>query len=237
MLWLLGGIENWQACGALHGHHAKPYFSIMWSQNYPFTLYLLNSIYSSVKLSPLQIITRLKVESFAFWFGIQLLNLVLEMHWAFLPLLCFSPWSISYTLHCACRFLNVRNHRNQYQALKPRLPLANMDENAMDANMDELLDLCTGKFTSQAEKALPGKRDKKENMEELLNLCSGKFASQGKYPTKCIRFTMANYLKPVSLKRSSLLLGEVCRKQSAMDFFNVDWIHSLVPWHWEPLLC
>ncbi|XP_045440812.1 claspin isoform X2 [Pipistrellus kuhlii] len=75
-------------------------------------------------------------------------------------------------------FLNVRNHRNQYQALKPRLPLANMDENAMDANMDELLDLCTGKFTSQTEKALPGKRDKKENMEELLNLCSGKFASQ-----------------------------------------------------------
>ncbi|EPQ09193.1 Claspin [Myotis brandtii] len=75
-------------------------------------------------------------------------------------------------------FLNVRNHRNQYQALKPRLPLANMDENAMDANMDELLDLCTGKFTSQAEKALPGKSDKKENMEELLNLCSGKFTSQ-----------------------------------------------------------
>ncbi|XP_032351801.1 claspin [Camelus ferus] len=75
-------------------------------------------------------------------------------------------------------FLNVRNHRNQYQALKPRLPLASMDENAMDANMDELLDLCTGKFTSQAEKPLPGKNDKKENMEELLDLCSGKFTSQ-----------------------------------------------------------
>ncbi|XP_066125796.1 claspin [Saccopteryx bilineata] len=75
-------------------------------------------------------------------------------------------------------FLNVRNHRNQYQALKPRLPLASMDENAMDANMDELLDLCTGKFTSQDEKALPRKSNKKENMEELLNLCSGKFTSQ-----------------------------------------------------------
>ncbi|XP_004678844.1 PREDICTED: claspin isoform X2 [Condylura cristata] len=75
-------------------------------------------------------------------------------------------------------FLNVRNHRNQYQVLKPRLPLASMDENAMDANMDELLDLCTGKFTSQAEKPLPSKSDKKENMEELLNLCSGKFTSQ-----------------------------------------------------------
>ncbi|XP_053432780.1 claspin isoform X2 [Nycticebus coucang] len=75
-------------------------------------------------------------------------------------------------------FLNVGNHRDQYQALKPRLPLASMDENAMDANMDELLDLCTGKFTSQAEKCPPGKSDKKENMEELLNLCSGKFTSQ-----------------------------------------------------------
>uniref|UniRef100_A0A8C3WC68 Claspin n=1 Tax=Catagonus wagneri TaxID=51154 RepID=A0A8C3WC68_9CETA len=74
-------------------------------------------------------------------------------------------------------FLNVRNHRNQYQALKPRLPLASMDENAMDANMDELLDLCTGKFTSQGEKPLPRKSDKKENMEELLDLCSGKFTS------------------------------------------------------------
>ncbi|XP_076790312.1 claspin isoform X2 [Arvicanthis niloticus] len=76
-------------------------------------------------------------------------------------------------------FLNIRNHRNRYQALKPQLPLASMDENAMDANMDELLDLCTGQFTSQSEeKCQPRKNDKKENMEELLNLCSGKFPSQ-----------------------------------------------------------
>uniref|UniRef100_A0A8D2GQX7 Claspin n=1 Tax=Urocitellus parryii TaxID=9999 RepID=A0A8D2GQX7_UROPR len=75
-------------------------------------------------------------------------------------------------------FLNVRNHRNQYQPLKPQLPLASMDENAMDANMDELLDLCTGKFASQSEKCQSRKSDKKENMEELLNLCSGKFTSQ-----------------------------------------------------------
>ncbi|XP_076724829.1 LOW QUALITY PROTEIN: claspin-like [Callospermophilus lateralis] len=75
-------------------------------------------------------------------------------------------------------FLNVRNHRNQYQPLKPQLPLASMDENAMDANMDELLDLCTGKFASQSEKCQSSKSDKKEHMEELLNLCSGKFTSQ-----------------------------------------------------------
>nr|XP_003471446.2 claspin [Cavia porcellus] len=79
-------------------------------------------------------------------------------------------------------FLNVRNHRNQHQALKPQLPLASMDENAMDANMDELLDLCTGKFTSQAEKCPPRQSDKNENMEELLNLCSGKFPSQDASP-------------------------------------------------------
>ncbi|XP_057640360.1 claspin [Chionomys nivalis] len=80
-------------------------------------------------------------------------------------------------------FLNIRNHRNRYQALKPQLPLASMDENAMDANMDELLDLCTGQFTSQSEeKCQPRKTDKKENMEELLNLCSGKFPSQDASP-------------------------------------------------------
>ncbi|KAL6038947.1 hypothetical protein STEG23_010036 [Scotinomys teguina] len=80
-------------------------------------------------------------------------------------------------------FLNIRDHRNRYQALKPQLPLASMDENAMDANMDELLDLCTGQFTSQSEeKCPPKKNNKKEDMEELLNLCSGKFPSQDASP-------------------------------------------------------
>lgn len=80
-------------------------------------------------------------------------------------------------------FLNIRNHRHRYQAVKPQLPLASMDENAMDANMDELLDLCTGQFTSQPEeKCQPRKNDKKENMEELLNLCSGKFPTQDASP-------------------------------------------------------
>nr|XP_045006233.1 claspin isoform X1 [Jaculus jaculus] len=86
-------------------------------------------------------------------------------------------------------FLNVRNHRHRYQALKPQLPLASMDENAMDANMDELLDLCTGKFTSLAEKCQPMKNDKKENMEELLNLCSGKFTSQDASPMAALKLT------------------------------------------------
>lgn len=88
----------------------------------------------------------------------------------------------------------------------------------MDANMDELLDLCTGKFTSQAEKTLPRKSDKKENLEELLNLCSGKFTSQGKYPTENIRLAIAKYLKSVSLKRSPLLLGgKFTENRAVMD--------------------
>uniref|UniRef100_A0A670IRW5 Claspin n=1 Tax=Podarcis muralis TaxID=64176 RepID=A0A670IRW5_PODMU len=75
-------------------------------------------------------------------------------------------------------FLNVGHHRNKYQSSKDRLPLASMDENAMDANMDELLDLCSGQFASQNKCPPNTYHGKKQNMEELLNLCSGKFASQ-----------------------------------------------------------
>ncbi|NWH91170.1 CLSPN protein, partial [Aegithalos caudatus] len=75
-------------------------------------------------------------------------------------------------------FLNVGQHRNKYQSSKHQLPLASMDENAMDANMDELLDLCSGQFSSQAQHVPNTSSTKKQNMEELLNLCSGKFVSQ-----------------------------------------------------------
>uniref|UniRef100_A0A8D0EP50 Claspin n=1 Tax=Strix occidentalis caurina TaxID=311401 RepID=A0A8D0EP50_STROC len=75
-------------------------------------------------------------------------------------------------------FLNVGQHRNKYQPSKHQLTLASMDENAMDANMDELLDLCSGQFSSQAEHVPNTSSNKKQNMEELLNLCSGKFMSQ-----------------------------------------------------------
>ncbi|KFV54476.1 Claspin, partial [Gavia stellata] len=80
-------------------------------------------------------------------------------------------------------FLNVGQHRNKYQSSKHQLTLASMDENAMDANMDELLDLCSGQFSSQAEHVPNTSSDKKQNMEELLNLCSGKFVSQTGSPT------------------------------------------------------
>ncbi|XP_067316684.1 claspin isoform X1 [Anolis sagrei] len=74
-------------------------------------------------------------------------------------------------------FLNVGHQRNKYQLPKNPLPLASMDENAMDTNMDELLDLCSGQFGSQ-DKPQSTYSSKKPNMEELLNLCSGKFATQ-----------------------------------------------------------
>ncbi|XP_039218982.1 claspin isoform X1 [Crotalus tigris] len=71
-------------------------------------------------------------------------------------------------------FLNVGHHRNKYQSCKSRLPLASMDENAMDANMGELFDLYSGQNQHSPN---PGS-GKKSDMEELLNLCSGKFPSQ-----------------------------------------------------------
>ncbi|KFO81281.1 Claspin, partial [Cuculus canorus] len=80
-------------------------------------------------------------------------------------------------------FLNVGQHRSKYQSSKHPLTLASMDENAMDANMDELLDLCSGQFSSQAEHQPNTSSSKKQNMEELLNLCSGKFVSQTGSPT------------------------------------------------------
>ncbi|KAM3830286.1 claspin [Vipera latastei] len=71
-------------------------------------------------------------------------------------------------------FLNVGHHRNKYQSCKSRLPLASMDENAMDANMGELFDL----YSEQNQHSPNPGSGKKSDMEELLNLCSGKFPSQ-----------------------------------------------------------
>eukprot|EP00079_Xenopus_tropicalis_P012188 XP_002938885.2 PREDICTED: claspin isoform X1 [Xenopus tropicalis] len=83
-------------------------------------------------------------------------------------------------------FLNVGRHQSKYSSAKHRLALDTMDENAMDANMDELLDLCSGQFkdsisgTSQATE----KEAKKQPMDELLELCSGKFVSQADCSTQ-----------------------------------------------------
>ncbi|XP_073522042.1 claspin [Phyllobates terribilis] len=77
-------------------------------------------------------------------------------------------------------FLNVGHNRTKYSSAKQRLVLDTMDENAMDANMGELLDLCSGNFRGSLSDSSQHDDEvsKKDDMDELLGLCSGKFVSQ-----------------------------------------------------------
>ncbi|XP_069478701.1 claspin [Ambystoma mexicanum] len=94
-------------------------------------------------------------------------------------------------------FLNVGHNRNKFHSSKQRLIVDSMDENAMDANMGELLDLCSGQFKcTQVESTLnPYNKDKKD-MDELLNLCSGKFVSQDSSTQASSSSKLLNAIEP-----------------------------------------